>query len=241
MKIELSDITIDFFEHDVSDKNQIGVMCSSGTDSTITLYLTALRFPDRMIQPYHIEESQYPNQKPSLLKIIDSLNQRLPNENLLPLMSDYVDYSTIDCEWREKAKEDPGDLPARKNGNEGQAKILATRHFKKHRYEVGHFDYLVSGATSNPPIEVLEKMGCPYESRRSNRLAPRMFDNYYEPFYHINKKHIAELWEKYEIMDLFNDTITCIEHRSNIDKPCKVCYFCNEKKWAFGAFDGGII
>ena len=46
MEIELSDITIDFFKHDISDKKQVAVMCSSGTDSTILLYLTALRFPD---------------------------------------------------------------------------------------------------------------------------------------------------------------------------------------------------
>ena len=68
MEIELSDITIDFFKHDISDKKQLAVKCSSGTDSTILLYLTALRFPDRKILPYHIEESQYPKQKPALFQ-----------------------------------------------------------------------------------------------------------------------------------------------------------------------------
>ena len=50
-----------------------------------------------------------------------------------------------------------------------------------------------------------------------------------------------ELWKKYDIMDLFDNTITCIEYREEIEKPCKVCYFCSEKKWAFGKYDGGIV
>ena len=157
MEIELSDITIDFFKHDISDKKQLAVMCSSGTDSTILLYLTALRFPDRKILPYHIEESQYPKQKPALIKNINLLNQKLPNSNLLPLLSDYVNYCRIGSEWRLKAKEEPGELPPRRYGNEGQAKILANRHYIKQRFNDGSFDYLVSGATSNPPKEVLNR------------------------------------------------------------------------------------
>ena len=42
-------------------------------------------------------------------------------------------------------------------------------------------------------------------------------------------------------MDLFDNTITCIEYREEIEKPCKVCYFCSEKKWAFCKYDGGIV
>ena len=241
MEIKLSDITLEFFKHDISNKKQLAVMCSSGTDSTILLYLTALRFPDRKILPYHIEESQYPKQKPALIKNINLLNQKLPNSNLLPLLSDYVDYCRIGSEWRLKAKEEPGELPPRRYGNEGQAKILANRHYIEQRFRDGSFDYLVSGATSNPPKEVLEELGCPYEERRSNRKAPRIFSTHYDPFYHIHKGHIAELWKKYDIMDLFNNTITCIEYREEIEKPCKVCYFCSEKKWAFGKYDGGIV
>ena len=51
MEIELSDITIDFFKHDIPDKKKLAVMCSSGTDSTILLYLTALRFPETPLLP----------------------------------------------------------------------------------------------------------------------------------------------------------------------------------------------
>lgn len=240
MEIKVLGKSIDFFEHNVGTRAQLAVSSSSGTDSTIALYLTALCFPNRKIIPYHTEESQYPDQKPNLLKIIDLLNEKLPTKNIAPLISDWVDYNTFGSEWRLKAIENPGELPPRPRGNEGQAKILAVGHYVKKRFVFGDFDYLVTGATANPPIEVLKELGCPYEERRSQRTAPIIKPTYYEPFYHIDKSYIAEMFKKYNIMDVFPLTISCIEWEPGIKRPCKKCYFCNEKKWAFGMYDGGI-
>ena len=27
----------------------------------------------------------------------------------------------------------------------------------------------------------------------------------------------------------------------NFTKPCKECWWCREKKWAFGMYDGGVV
>tara|TARA_Y100000310_G_scaffold335768_2_gene418613 strand:- start:8549 stop:9274 length:726 start_codon:yes stop_codon:yes gene_type:complete len=240
MKIKVLDKTVDFFEHDVGNKSQLAVSSSSGTDSTIVLYLTALCFPNRKIIPYHIEESQYPDQKPNLLKIIDYFNSILPTKNIDILISDWVDYSAPDSKWRLKAIETPGELPPRPKGNIGQAKILACHHYIRQRFINGDFDYIVYGSTSNPPIEVLKELACPYEERRSRRNAPVIDTNFYSPFYHIDKSYIAEMFKEYNIMDVFPLTISCIEMRPEFKRPCKECFFCNEKKWAFGMYDGGM-
>ena len=245
MKLKVLDKTIDFFEHSVSHRNRIAVGSSIGTDSTIVLYLTALYLPDKKIIPYCIIESQFPKQKENLLKIVDYLRSKLPNKNLTEPLFDYVDYNTYGSKWRLKAIEYPGKFPKMKKGHEGQAKTLANRYYTHKRFVKGDIDYLVSGTTSNPPIEVLKEIGCDYEEERSNRKTPIISRGHYLPFHHIDKRFIAELWKKYDLMEIFNLTISCIncplyEDYYSETIPCKKCYFCSEKKWAFGMYDGGI-
>jgi hypothetical protein len=245
MKLKVLDKTIDFFEHNMSSINRIAVSSSIGTDSTILLYLTALYLPDKKIIPYCIVESQFPKQKPNLLKIVDYLRSKLPNKNLTEPLFDYVDYNSYGSEWRLKAIASPGDFPKRKRGNEGRAKTLAVKYYTNKRLDKGDFDYFVSGTTSNPPIEVLKELRCDYEEERSNRKTPIITPNFYSPFHHIDKRYIAELWKKYDLMEIFNLTISCIncplyENWFSTNIPCKKCYFCSEKKWAFGMYDGGI-
>ena len=53
----------------------------------------------------------------------------------------------------------------------------------------------------------------------------------------VDKKFLAEIYEQENLMnDLFPNTVSC----TNISKiePCKKCYWCEEKKWAFGMYDG---
>ena len=242
MKIKVKGRTVDFFEHDVSTKNKIAVSTSSGTDSTLVLYLTALCLPDKKIIPYHLEESQYPGQKPNLLKIIDYLNSILPTKNITQPITNYCDYSTKGSKWKLQAIENPGELPKKPDGNTGQAKILASRYYEDREWKKGTIDYLVLGSNSNPPIEALKNLTEPYEERRNtnNRPEPLVGDSHYLPFFHLDKSYIAEMWKKYILMEAFPLTISCIEYSPNIIKPCKKCYWCYEKFWAFGMYDGGI-
>lgn len=245
MKLKVLDKTIDFFEQDVSNFNRICVSSSIGTDSTILLYLTALYLPEKKIIPYCIIESQFPKQKENLFKIVNYIRSKLPNKNLTEPMLDYVDYNSYDSEWRLKAIDNPGHFPPKLKGHEGQAKTLAKKYLETERLENGDIDYIVGGTTSNPPIEILKEIGCEYEEERSTRVEPIIGRNWYLPFNHINKKYIAELWKQYDLMEIFNLTLSCIncplyEDWYSRDIPCKKCYFCSEKKWAFGMYDGGI-
>ncbi len=245
MKIELENITVDLFEHDISHIKNVAVKCSTGTDSTILLYLTALALPDKKIIPYCIIESQFPNQKNKLLQIVDKIIFKLPNRNIASPILDYADYNSYDSRWRKEAIENPGIFPKKKRGNEGQAKILANKFYQTKRYKNGEIDYFVSGITSNPPIEVLKDIGCEYEDGRSLIKKPQISYLYYDPFIHLNKKHIAEMWKKYDMMDIFHLTESCVNcslygDYYSTEIPCKKCYFCSEKYWAFGMYDGGI-
>jgi 7-cyano-7-deazaguanine synthase in queuosine biosynthesis len=53
------------------------------------------------------------------------------------------------------------------------------------------------------------------------------------PFYRMNKKAIAKLYKKYHLTNtLFPITFSCVEPVNN--DHCGKCWFCNERKWAFG-------
>lgn len=70
----------------------------------------------------------------------------------------------------------------------------------------------------------------------------------YRPLANVNKKWIAEEYKKLIAQHpvygdlLFNTTISCTSYAdatNNFEKPCTYCWWCQEKKWAFGCYDAG--
>lgn len=57
------------------------------------------------------------------------------------------------------------------------------------------------------------------------------------PWGTIDKKFIFTQYEKYGIMDLSLLTVSCIGDPG----PCGKCFWCKERKWAFGNYDGGGV
>lgn len=66
------------------------------------------------------------------------------------------------------------------------------------------------------------------------------------PWYTYDKKFIASIYKKhtYLMEHIYNLTFSCVEMDPSItdfwDKPCKECWWCKEKYWAFGTYDYGI-
>ena len=92
-------------------------------------------------------------------------------------------------------------------------------------------DCIFDCSTLNPPHLILGE-------DRTNK-EPDTYHNtkrIYKPLRHVDKKVIAELYHKYDLMnDLFPLTVSCI---GDDIKPCKRCAWCEEKYWAFGYYDG---
>ena len=97
----------------------------------------------------------------------------------------------------------------------------------------GLVDRLYSASNQNPP-HLLE--GAPW--RRSPYLIQE--DNSHFPFITLYKKHILEIYLKYNIIDLAYITSSCTE---STDLRCNTCFQCKERAWAFeclGIDDKGI-
>ena len=102
------------------------------------------------------------------------------------------------------------------------------------------------GRTANPPIEEAEKHNLTFK-REDQRDGNKKFvfrETFYVPFNNVDKRFIAENYKICNLMDeLFPITASCVGYAKatdNFSKPCKECWWCREKKWAFGMYDGCI-
>jgi hypothetical protein len=128
---------------------------------------------------------------------------------------------------------------------------------KHHAYERTLYrdkiiDALFHGRTSNPPKEECEKHDLSYnrelkrdcDSPKKETYLGDHRGGFYCPFDYVDKRFIADMYKQYNLMDnLFPLTASCVGYADTTDywtKPCKECWWCREKKWAFGYYDGKI-
>lgn len=57
------------------------------------------------------------------------------------------------------------------------------------------------------------------------------------PWAAVNKKFISYQYKKFRLDSLSKITRSCV---INATTPCKKCWWCKERYWAFGSYDGGI-
>jgi len=92
------------------------------------------------------------------------------------------------------------------------------------------------GITQNPPDDVATTFAIPGEEDRSpsvERPVWRREGSVYIPFFNVDKKKIAEIYDYLGITDtLFPVTVSCTKNTDNTH--CDDCWWCDERKWAFG-------
>ena len=93
---------------------------------------------------------------------------------------------------------------------------------------------IISGFTINPPELMIE-------GRDETRDAPREWRSmnqhgiyHYQPFINKDKRYIAELYQQYQLQELADLTVSCEAEQP--PRPCKKCWWCKEKYWAFGFY-----
>lgn len=138
-------------------------------------------------------------------------------------------------------------------------------HPVQHKYFLDYDNALVmSGETCNPKSDAENKHlnGWQYYSLAKRALPERNFENefkkplyqeyevddyiqrYMSPFTRVDKRFVASMYKKYDVMDMFYLTRSCEEvppentpyYKDFEDNPCHICWWCLERKWAFGEF-----
>ena len=233
MILKANGTTLTWFHDFATQKNipkRIGVSISGGTDSSLTLYCLCKSL---IIHNRQEEVSIYPIN-------INMLDYKWPELSKLPTMRCYE----VISEMFPEINFPEGLVMKDVWYNSGGGGIYAKQNtLRKHRsLIIKEFDIslLITGSTRNPPKGTTERLD--ELIAKDPNLARRQGKEYESqggPFHSIDKKFLAEIYKQEDLMnDLFPNTVSC----TNISKiePCKKCYWCEEKKWAFGMYDGCI-
>lgn len=209
---------------------KIAVNCSGGADSSILLY-TLVKY---------LEENNKTDTKITVLTCANDLKGRWNARNaakVIDFVIENTQTSLIDTHisyYRDFQK---------------------TEYFHEIEYDLfknKKIDLVVSGITANPPEKTIvvdarnREINLSDEAleERNSRSQPTWYydDNgtWFTPFANIDKKMIASIYNHFNVTNtLLPLTRSCesIEKEpKNYSSPCGRCWWCLERKWAFGNF-----
>lgn len=215
MKIQTSqgDVIIDILDKETN----IGLRISGGTDSSLLLYLIAIfkrdYRPDIKIFPMTVVNPFKPYQELYSRRVIDKVVE-LTGVEIEDLFVSYPDI-------KDKTK-------FMESQNNARQEWLDTIKLDTH----------LMGETKNPSEEENENFVYTGPGRDLTRDGLNFDHLKKRPFRNIDKKGIAEIYEKFGLTDiLFPITRSCEDHTIDFSKHCGICWFCEERKWGFGRYE----
>jgi hypothetical protein len=229
--------------------NRIGINFSGGADSAMIMYLTCLLIEQndlyhKTIVPLTGIELNRPFNADAAEDILKIIKETFPRVKFAK--HELFEYSV--------SKNIHGPM---------RSKIKAEAHQKVERslFHSNKIDVIYAGVSRNPPWKNLPEDHVLRQSREKNRDSDDgdlkkwrkntgilrqdgLHLNYHTPLYNHTKKKVAELYNKYSLINsIFPLTNSCIgqaEDTKFFTTPCKLCWWCAEKYWAFEMYDGAI-
>lgn len=218
MILEHDGVVVDFFEKFPKDQNNIGLQFSGGADSSLILYLLVKMIQNsensdnRRIYPIVAHDISAPEVKAYDVaeNVIKWIEEKTKCNFIHP-----ISITPYYSELREKTEP-----------------IRANRAYLKQRYEC---EFTLDGITlgmPNDPRQSTCEWGEDDKISKLNALYPHQF-----PLSTVNKGFVAAQYKKLGIEELSNITNSCTTSSAT---PCKECWWCRERYWAFGSYDGGL-
>lgn len=232
--MRLSDTYGQSIEFDIPEKyKKISVNCSGGADSSILLYMVA----------YYLKEKDRKDVKLNVLTCGNDFKHRWnPRKaaDVINFVIDRLNWNQFDFHYayyRDRQEE--------KYFHEVENELfLDSRH-----------DLIISGINANPKVPAIVKnihgiavdlsIEALPERDASNTLSSwSQTGTHYTPFVNVDKRFIAAMYDYFSVQDLFKLTRSCetipdfnLGFDSNFENtPCGECWWCLERKWAFGHF-----
>jgi hypothetical protein len=223
-------------EDELKPVRKIGIWLSGGADSAFTFWYMAKCIDDNKLYHYslipihgHDEARKMVDSRIPTLNIIEYVKNEFPNVNIKsPHIFSYY--------------KEP------KEGDKGQFHLPQQDYLRKNYI----IDISVNSMTANPPLDALDDSfrlkRDPKRDTKSVILAQEtilkkgILLSQHRPFELVNKKFISHFYNKFGLSDLFKMTVSCTGgYDADKEKkfPCQECWWCFEKYWAFGMYDGG--
>ena len=210
----------------LNDRTSIWISLSGGTDTAALFYLVAKYIYDNnldvKVTPWCCVDVTRPGNDKIATSIANAVKARIPIDIEDPI-------------FRYFEKEPGGDKPS------------LTRPFYEEMRSSGLYDCYIDALSASPTIkdmksypgflEAFERVW-PENRLPGQNLPTTYWDNdflTFKPYINKDKKFIAEIYEKEDLMDdVFPLTQSCVGRGIT---PCMNCFWCYEKHWAFGLYD----
>jgi|TARA_B100000073_G_C23727065_1_gene569597 hypothetical protein len=235
--------------HIKPEHSRIGINLSGGTDSALVMILTCMQIMkhnminQKTIVPMTGIEVNRPYNIDAAEKILEIIKRKFPKVQF----GEHVSFQY--------------NVPKDVHGEQrGYLKGKAHRESELKLFNSGEIDVVYAGISRNPPWKDLPEDHPIRKKREKNRetdngylekwLYGGMHERhiklwYHRPLYAHDKRKVCEMYYKLDLMnDIFPLTESCIgqaEATNFFTEPCKKCWWCHEKKWAFGLYDGAVV
>ena len=211
---------LDYFDKFPENTN-IGIALSGGADSTLLLFLFVSMIYERKayyvkIYPIHGYDSSRTNQIKT-----DSESWQQVLKIVEWIREWFSDKPNLD-----EILQEPNIFSYKKNDTIKREYHKPHMDYMKKRYNI---PFIVHGIT----------LGMPSEQRPDEnlQLMPRNQNQPWFPLGTVDKQFIAYQYEYFGINELSKLTNSCI---ADAPLPCKECFWCRERYWAFKNYDGGL-
>lgn len=230
---------------------------SGGLDSAALLYLSCKFFPEMKKYVFTGNDVWAPFDALRAQDVVQWMQSEFPNQIFEHEVIDFDDRSPeILAEMKVLVEEDPSyfdkypwiEKETEEDSWESFLGKIAkpTINFRNTRMVMEKYGIAryAAAMTQNPPDKDMIERGF-YDlsetKRNEGREDVHVFrknGSSYHPFARVNKKFVAGVFEEHQLMeDLYPLTGSCTGGPRETDwftKPCGFCFWCHEKKWAFG-------
>lgn len=211
---------------DGEEIKSIGIWISGGADSSLLLYLLCKQIKENHLDVHVIAQTvrrPRPTNPMYAMDVVDVI------ESILDINIDHRVYYP----------------PLNYKGAEEYADGQFFRDKNRELFDSGEIQALYSGITMNPPQDVQKTFRDGISDQE--HLRGEAVDNplttfehqrlIIDPFRSINKQQLAKIYEEERLLEsLFPVTRSC-EHMTQWTGHCGECWWCDERKWAFGRLE----
>ncbi|RPG31781.1 MAG: hypothetical protein CBB72_011485 [Muricauda sp. TMED12] len=245
IELEAAGQTVYLNDDLLRSRQPVGMSLSGGADSALLFYLACKYVPEAKYFPWCGIDVARPPHIWFAREIFQMMKERFPHVDIPDKLYEF-DIDVKDPKERARAMAHPmwkHHVAESKEG--GATKRLICAHnemLMRHKYK--YWNIFLNGMTAAPPQEICETWPIFVESRRYKvNLDGETFLNNvnYRPFRNVDKKWVAGMYEKEGLMEwLYPYTASCTGYQKetkSFTEPCKNCFWCREKYWAFGQYD----
>jgi tRNA(Ile)-lysidine synthase TilS/MesJ len=250
----------------ISAQDIIGMRLSGGIDSAFLMFLIMNKWPNKKILPITMFNRLRPAAMDSVSNVMSALKILKPeNENILE--PEYGFFDTTGFVRTQEMVDEFKKTGKKYNPKDIFQRSWFYKLWDKYDKLNVNLTIYITGETLNPPIEEQSKIDIPelqsFFPPDRNHTKDVLWSvkelykghNRYEvrPFRNKNKKEIAQYVKELGLdKTLFPVTETCEteihmyevyskmcrkQYKKPGEEPCKVCWPCREKYWAYGVYD----